>query len=180
MFIDNTLHWAACPKPKIILHKGMWISFQKIISFIFFLVFSSYAHKTIIIGMSYLHNQERFPTRKGRQEKSMASFVQCVTSRLSILIANIRTTGMILTILVSYIKTCSLNVLTSTWSHFISTTFWPVFGCHVGRVMVAWERGSIISGSWVAGTGWSCLGAVDSVQPEAGTLESACSQFGPS
>ena len=44
----------------------------------------------------------------------MASFVQGVTSRLSIFIANIRTTGMILTVLVSYIKTCSLNVLTST------------------------------------------------------------------
>ena len=44
----------------------------------------------------------------------MASFVQCVTLRLLIFIADIRTTGMILTVLVSHIKTCALNVLTST------------------------------------------------------------------
>lgn len=72
------------------------------------------------------------------------------------------------------------NPLTSISSHLRSTTLCPAFGCHVGKVTVALERGRAMSGSRVAEVGLLCRGGVASVRSGAARLCRECSQFVPS
>lgn len=66
-------------------------------------------------------------------------------------------------------------------SHFKSTTFCPAFGCHVGKVTVARDLGSTISGSAVDAAVLGCLvGRCAAVHPDPGRLAIDCSQFRPS